>query len=819
MSIVSKHLEKLLAQRGTPLWGGYVNMLKTLESVFLSPKHWGLEFIQNAEDATAESFSIRLGQDSLWILNNGNVFDGDDFYTICDVNSRKLPSLGFRGYIGIGFKSIFRITDRIDIHSDVFHFKFDKRHWDDSRRNGTPISKWPWEILPVELKPEVLPEGYNTGFYIPLESKKSKEVLQEIGKFLSSSDFPKEAILLLKNIKVIEVQTPQLSFTITKVPKETKESKTFLTEKMGIKELVLIRKQVRGRKDPEKSHYLVFRKTVKIPPDIRQDEETERVRRSEVLEREIGLVFGSDSEENLHSLSGKLAGVYSFLPVEGEQTGLPFGIFGDFIPQPGRDLINYEAKWNQWMCNEVVGFFKEVVQKAFSPHPRWKLFIAELLGQLQYSSVQSPGKEFWETNLRNPIIKFLESEALYSDSKGQNQKLDELMTVDEDIVRCIGSNVLENVFKKKIAGPHIEIKIKNHSKVTKIGTYNTLSKKELLESLKNHPKKLATCYQFIKRLNDYYIRDIRSKDGKNISLSSAAFVLAEDNAFYLPGRVMVLEMDLDSVPRFLMITVPEEKKLLHPVIAKDSQAIEQLRRCGLEVVNKQSVISKLQNILKKTTTPDLRPKSWKYPDDLIQATLFLILQEGGFTIERLVAQDGTLQASGNLFVPKASLDWIPLWRAGLLPGFQPIHKNYLNKESLEKARQCFEKSGVHGFQKDKDNSLIETAAYEITKKKLTDEGHKIVPVTERHKLGYDLQCQGHCEKVFEVKGMADPHDITLKDSACTAAQQKKGDYVLVCVYNLPTQTDKVGYKEIPNPINIWEPVEQARVPKDKWIST
>jgi hypothetical protein len=84
-------------------------------------------------------------------------------------------------------------------------------------------------------------------------------------------------------------------------------------------------------------------------------------------------------------------------------------------------------------------------------------------------------------------------------------------------------------------------------------------------------------------------------------------------------------------------------------------------------------------------------------------------------------------------------------------------------------------------------------------------------------LGYDLQCQGHCKKVFEVKGMADPHDIILKDSACTAAQQKKGDYVLICVYNLPTQPDKFGYKEIPNPVNIWEAVEQARVPKDKWI--
>lgn len=108
MSIVSEHLQNLLRQTdGNILWGGYVNMLKQLISDFESPKHWVLEFLQNAEDADATRISIRLAKDSLWILNDGNTFSNEDFYTICDVKSRKLPSLGFRGYIGIGFKSIF----------------------------------------------------------------------------------------------------------------------------------------------------------------------------------------------------------------------------------------------------------------------------------------------------------------------------------------------------------------------------------------------------------------------------------------------------------------------------------------------------------------------------------------------------------------------------------------------------------------------------------------------------------------------------------------------------------------------------------------
>lgn len=122
MSRISQHLEQLLKQANKPLWGGYVNMLKTLVSMFQSPKHWILEFLQNAEDASSSRFAIHLSDTSIWVLNDGNVFEESDFHTICDVNSQKLPSLGLRGYIGIGFKSIFRITDKIEIHSGEFNF-------------------------------------------------------------------------------------------------------------------------------------------------------------------------------------------------------------------------------------------------------------------------------------------------------------------------------------------------------------------------------------------------------------------------------------------------------------------------------------------------------------------------------------------------------------------------------------------------------------------------------------------------------------------------------------------------------------------------
>jgi len=813
-------------------------MLKVLESLFLSPKHWVLEFLQNAEDATAARISIRLGEASLLILNDGNIFSDDDFYAICDVNSRKLPSLGFRGYIGIGFKSIFRITNRIDVHSGGLHFCFNKEHWDDSRRKGIPIASWPWEILPVEVTPVELQECYTTGFLVPLESAKGQEVLEEIGIFLASNDFPKEAILLLQKVGVIEVQTPQLSFTITK---ETVESETL---PIGQKELVLGRKQFAGQQYSEEDLYLIFRNSVGVPDDIRQDTETERVRRSEITEREIGLVFLLDPEKNLQALSGKLAGVYSFLPVEGEQTGLPFGIFGDFIPQPGRDLINYGAKWNHWMCDKVAEFFKRVVVEVFLTHPLWRFFPAELLGSVQYSSVSGPGKEFWDTKLRNPIKEFLESEALYPDEEGIPRRLSEIVFAEDEVVQVLGKEALETVTRKKMAHASIKWKIRPYVKVIKIedllserelvhhlegqldkftdvpieSIYSILYSREMLEPLKDDPERLATVYRRIAGLNDYRIH---GRQGRATPLDRIPFVLSDDGEFYPPDKVATLQVDLDLVPNFLKAVIPTEKKFLHPEIAKEAESVRQLERCGMEILNEDSVIQKVQQLVNRITNPEMCPQSWQYPDDLIKATLFLI-SRGKFSGERLVAQDGSLQVPRNTFVSEAPLDWSLLWKSDFLPGFHPVHQKYFEMKGeheiqLEKIYQCLEELSVHGFRPDKDKRVIELTAYKIATKLLEEKGHTIADVHGQTELGYDLECQVHCTKVFEVKGMAEPENVSLEESEVIAAQQKEDDYILICVYNLPSHPDKVGYKEITNPKGIWDSVGKAKVRKERWL--
>ena len=819
MASVGQHQKHLLEQASSPLWGGYVNMLKTLESVFQSPKHWILEFLQNAEDACSSKFAISLDDTSIEILNDGNVFEEPDFYTICDVNSRKLPSLGLRGYIGIGFKSIFRITDYVGIHSGQFHFAFDKSYWNEYvQKNGLLFSKWPWEVLPTEISLKPLPDGFTTAFNVPLETLEGQNVLKEINNYLTNYGlpqelnilgFPKEIILLVKNVKTIQITTPSHDITVGKTPK--------LSEKItiGTKEIACVKKQFAGETVDE-TDYLVFRATVTVDEDVKQDPDTERVRRSEITERDIGLVFPLDSEGNIVPSLGTLTGVYSFLPIEGEQTGLPFGIFGDFIPSPGRDQINYGAKWNRWMCQKILEFFKKVVECELLTHPFWKFFPSQAYDELRRAS---RGSTFWNENLRQPILDFLGSTPIFLDQEQNLHTLNDFFMTSADIKEIFTDDELQEATGKKSLHPTmLKLKvIQPNVPVKEIDLLYVLRNKVLLEGIKNDIQKLSHLYTQIEDLTVHYIT---GRKGRDVPLRQTPFVLGDDNQFYPPEKVKLLQK-VEEIPTFLSLATTDIRVPLHPEVAKDDKAVDQLKRCGMDIVDVDKTIGDVRNMVHDIATKEYNPPSLRPYDILVEASLWL-MAHGSSDLTRLVAQDLTLQLPEYVFASGAHLDWRPLWEANFLPGYCPISPKYVELApkyglKIDKLYQGLEDVGVHGFSKEKDARLITVAGESLAKKFLKDEGHDPVSVADHDKLGYDIICREHCSNVFEVKGMSDASDVSLQASQVDKAKELGGKYILVCVYNLPDNPNKIGYKEVPDPEQMWVAEEKARVPKKKWL--
>src|SRR5436309_14956037 len=99
-------------------------------------------------------------------------------------------------------------------------------------------------------------------------------------------------------------------------------------------------------------------------------------------------------------------GVYSFLPLGEASSGVKFPIQADFLVQPGRDAINYEAPWNHWILREVAELAKEAIRE-FKLHPVWKY---QYLSAFEFST--GPGFEsvdrLFGPELVFPLRKFID---------------------------------------------------------------------------------------------------------------------------------------------------------------------------------------------------------------------------------------------------------------------------------------------------------------------------------------------------------------------------------------------------------------------------
>lgn len=125
--------------------------------------HFVLELIQNADDNTyseetpaavicVPALKFLVNREAIVVLNNEVGFSERNVRAICDVgkSTKGAHRSGYIGQKGIGFKSVFRITNTPVIHSNGFHIKFDA--------SCDPIGY----ILPHWCPPTLEEEGENS---------------------------------------------------------------------------------------------------------------------------------------------------------------------------------------------------------------------------------------------------------------------------------------------------------------------------------------------------------------------------------------------------------------------------------------------------------------------------------------------------------------------------------------------------------------------------------------------------------------------------------------------------------------------------------
>ena len=142
------------------------NYGRLLADLYSDRTHFIFELLQNAEDALRDrgpewqgprAVSFNLTKKKLWVDHFGRPFNEADVRGICEIGeSAKADDLTAIGRFGIGFKSVYAITDRPEIHSGPEDFAIDNY------------------VLPVAV-PSIERSVDHTVFLLPLKSNGESE--------------------------------------------------------------------------------------------------------------------------------------------------------------------------------------------------------------------------------------------------------------------------------------------------------------------------------------------------------------------------------------------------------------------------------------------------------------------------------------------------------------------------------------------------------------------------------------------------------------------------------------------------------------------
>lgn len=809
--VVEDIRKEIEASKNTYIWSDYVNALKLISQVvFTRSSGFILELIQNAEDAgmgidSSGVFEIRINKKRVKITHNGGPFSENNVKALCGIRSSKKPEKGTLGYLGIGFKSVFKVTDCPEIYSNGFQFKFDRNH----KEWGNP-SNTPWHVIPIWI--DTTSEAVDpdkTTFIIPFrEEAYYPSLLQEVKKLRTELYL---FLRWLKQIKIIDEVFRQ-EWTLENVG-ESEEDITTL------------------KQNGQQQRFKFFHRTIEVPDWVKQDRLTQEYR-ANVTKREIAVAFALDKEGNLSpSEAGAMYdGVYSFLPLGEAKSGAKFPIQADFLAQPGRDAINQEAKWNHWLVEEVANLCKEAIEY-FKRHEKWKYQFLPAFEFTKHKGLESYEKLFGP-KLIAPIETFLEDDACIPTIDGgwakpkQVVRLTESPKASEDLV-TMGilrkdeiASVLGGQAGLKLV--YTDVKERYSEPIRKVYRKSLLNNNIFLEE-----KRQKSDVNWFRNLYIWLAKHpVSDKSGKSryiMGYHEVEFILTSRGELLTGGKVLLPDLPpSDPILKDLANTLQKSKPVLHPDIligAKGEEDQKTLRGfltglTGVQILDSKTVCK--EAILPKILTNVSKPS----PDALLKYTTYCqqILGEDvgkGLEFWVLIKHGDVRPAKEVLFSKefKPEQDWETYQQ--YVPGISFISPRYLTEatsdEQLKAWCEFFKAGGV----KDAPYNGVEVFAENYAEEKLKEKRYKNIVHVDKLKYGYDRVVETpKGDKIhIEVKGQTHDQDVELKDNEVVAADAHKDSFFICVVSSIPEHPTlhmvknpaAVGKKEkLTIPVSIWK---------------
>ncbi|KAG1699535.1 hypothetical protein DVH05_012945 [Phytophthora capsici] len=311
------------------------------DELYSESTHFVLELLQNADDNTYDDAVIPLGDFTLTkdkeivFYNNEKGFSPANIQAICDVgaSTKAVDSDVSIGKKGIGFKSVFKVSDDPQVHSNGFHICFHARN----STHGTGMGY----ILPYWLEDTTQwKQRRGTTFVLPLNETSVSRV-RDISQSLLA--FEPSVLLFLRRIRELRLRDSVRDQTLHFLKKEKKLQSAQLVQ--------LFSQERKDGDDVEmtQQNWLVVKEKL-TPPEF--------FTRSQPAE--IAVAFPVTLQEA--NDRPPLQQVFCYLPLR--SYGFRFILQGDFEIPSSREAITNGSEWNEWLVSK----FPQVVRSAVSSY-------------------------------------------------------------------------------------------------------------------------------------------------------------------------------------------------------------------------------------------------------------------------------------------------------------------------------------------------------------------------------------------------------------------------------------------------------------------
>ncbi|CAM8975537.1 unnamed protein product [Rhodiola kirilowii] len=304
------------------------------QELYSQDSHFLLELVQNADDnvypKNAEPTLIFiLHETGIVVLNNEHGFSAQNIRALCDIanSTKKVAGAEYIGKKGIGFKSVFRVTDAPEIHSNNFHVNFDIR-------KGRIGFVCPTVVPPcdIEMFTKLACGGtdkkdsssWRTCIVLPFSSKISGTATSIIPMF---ADLHPSLLLFLHRLRCIKLRNT-------------------LDDS-----LIVMKKEIIGDGIIKVSHGVEEMTWLVVSQQMQAN-----ALGADSKTTEISIAFTLlESAEGDYSPCLNQQPVFAFLPLR--TYGLKFILQGDFVLPSSREGVDENSLWNQWLLSEFPNVF------------------------------------------------------------------------------------------------------------------------------------------------------------------------------------------------------------------------------------------------------------------------------------------------------------------------------------------------------------------------------------------------------------------------------------------------------------------------------